>query len=197
MTIDRVSLPTDLTPRHLKGRVVVVFDVLRATTTMATALAHGASEVQTFRDIGAARSAAGDYDGSKLLAGERHGVLIDGFDLGNWPHEMTPERVANHTVFMTTTNGTLAIDASAAAADRYIASFANLTATAGRVRGLGLDVTLLSSGADGEPTGEDDHAAEQFERLLSRRRRVVVVRGARGPVQDHRWRPGGDGAGAV
>ena len=166
MTIDRVSLPKDLQPHHLRNRVVVIFDVLRATTTMATALANGAVEVRAFKEVGDARAAAAAFDGPKLLAGERHGVLIDGFDLGNSPHEMTRDAVGGRTIFMSTTNGTTAIDASAGAADRYVASLVNLTDTAAHVRTLGRDVTLLSSGADGEPTGEDDHGAEQLARLL-------------------------------
>ncbi len=168
MTIDLVSLPSKLLPRHLTDRVVVIFDVLRATTTMTTALANGATEVRAFAGIDEARAGAEGFEGPRLLAGERGGVRIDGFDFGNSPHEMTRERVAGQTLFMTTTNGTAAIAASALAAERYIASMVNLTATADHVRNLGRHVTLLSSGADGMPTGEDDHAAQQMARLLRR-----------------------------
>ena len=165
MTIDVVPLPSMLEPRHLDGRVVVVFDVLRATSTMTAALANGAREVRAFATIDAARHAAGGIDGA-LLAGERHGVLIDGFDLGNSPHEMARDRVSGRTVCMTTTNGTAAIVAARPARRRFVAAFVNLAATARHVASLDSPVTLLGSGADGEPTGEDTEAAECMAALL-------------------------------
>lgn len=175
MKIDLVSMPADLRPHHLAGRCVVIFDVLRATTTMAAALRNGATEVRIFDDIEPARRAAGAFAGGKLLAGERLGVLIDGFDLGNSPGEMTNDRVMGRTLFMTTTNGTRAIVAArgvggvggvGGALVRIVAGFVNLSISANYVRALGLDVTLLSAGTEGQPTGEDDAAALAMAAML-------------------------------
>ena len=166
MKIDLVPLPTMLTPMLLDGRCVIVFDVLRATTCLAAALAAGATEIHCFREVGETRDAAAAFDGPKLLGGERDGVVIDGFDFGNSPGDMTPGRVAGKTLFLTTTNGTQAIAAAAGAARRFVCGFVNLSATARVVIAAGLDVTLLCSGTNGEPAGEDELAAVALSDML-------------------------------
>ena len=166
MQIDIVPLPSMLRPEHLSRRCVVVFDVLRATTCMAAALHAGAVEIRAFRDVQETLDAAAAFDGPKLLGGERDGVVIDGFDFGNSPGDMTPERVVGKTLFMTTTNGTQAIAAARKAPARYVGAFVNLYATAFAVHHAGRDVTLLCSGTNGEPAPEDEAAAEALRDLL-------------------------------
>ena len=166
MKIDLVPLPSMLLPEHLDGRCVVIFDVLRATTCVAAALAAGAAEVRVFRGIDETRDAAAAFDGPKLLGGERDGVVIDGFDFGNSPGDMTPQRVGGKTLFLTTTNGTQAVAAARGAARRFVSAFVNLSATFRLVGPLGLDVTLLCSGTNGEPAGEDELAAVALRDLL-------------------------------
>ena len=105
-------------------------DVLRATTVMVHALAAGCEAVIPCGEIDEAKEiAAGLPPGTALLAGERQGLPIPGFDLGNSPGEFTPEVCDGKTLVMTTTNGTRAILASLEAERVYIASFANLRAT--------------------------------------------------------------------
>jgi 2-phosphosulfolactate phosphatase len=166
MEIDIVRLPTDLKPHHLKNRAVVVFDVLRATTSIVTAIASGAREVQIYGSLDAARLAAADFDGARLLAGEQKCLRPDGFDLGNSPGDFTSDPVAGKTIFLSTTNGTRAIVAAQGAARLFAAALVNATATAKYVERLGLDVTLLCSGTNGVEAPEDLTGASTVEFLL-------------------------------
>ncbi len=123
-----------LQQRDLSQTVCVVFDVLRATSSMVTALANGAREIIPVCEISEAvalRQARPDV----LLAGERDGVRIlkqlNGgvdFDLGNSPREFTAERVAGRSIVMTTTNGTRALQACRGACRVPVGSFLNLGA---------------------------------------------------------------------
>jgi 2-phosphosulfolactate phosphatase len=122
--------------RDLRQTVCVVFDVLRATSTMVTALGNGATAIVPVAEIPEAihlRSLQPDI----LLAGERDGLRIEAdltggvsFDLGNSPREFTAARVQGKTIAMTTTNGTRALRACAPASAVLVASFLNLRATA-------------------------------------------------------------------
>ena len=123
----------------LAGVTCVVFDVLRATSTMLEALAHGATGIRTAREISGALDLRRCHP-EALLAGERDGLRIRAertggvdFDLGNSPREFTRERVAGREIIMTTTNGTRALDACGGALAVHIASFGNLSALAGHL----------------------------------------------------------------
>jgi 2-phosphosulfolactate phosphatase len=125
-----------LSRRNLSQTVCVVFDVLRATSSMITALANGAEVVLPAAEIPEAL-ALKQSDPGLLLAGERHGRRIEAsltggldFDLGNSPREFTRERVAGRRLAMTTTNGTRALRACSRARQVLVGSFLNLEATA-------------------------------------------------------------------
>jgi len=140
----------------------VVIDVLRASTTIATALAHGAAAVRPVAGIEEARGLAAVLGAGTLLGGERGGVRIPGFDLGNSPLEYTPDRVAGKTIVITTTNGTAALHACREAREILVGSLVNRTAVADEVRRLAGDsvtVHLVCAGTDGEITAEDVLAA--------------------------------------
>jgi 2-phosphosulfolactate phosphatase len=118
----------------LAGTTCVVFDVLRATSSMLTALAHGALEVVPVAEIDEALAWRA-RDPSVLLAGERDGLRITGaqtggveFDLGNSPRELTPARVSGRRIVMTTTNGTRALRACRGADAVLPGAFLNLRA---------------------------------------------------------------------
>ena len=88
------SLPQDFEPDDLRGGIAVVIDVLRASTTMVTALANGARSVIPCRDVESARQIAAGYPpGEVLLGGERRGVRIEGFHLDNSPAAYSLDRV--------------------------------------------------------------------------------------------------------
>ncbi len=110
------------------GGIAVVIDVLRASTTIATALAHGAVAVRAVPTVDEARRVA--LAGAALLGGERGGLPIAGFDLGNSPREYTPERVAGRKLVITTTNGTAALAACGAAREIVVGAIVNRSAVA-------------------------------------------------------------------
>jgi 2-phosphosulfolactate phosphatase len=167
MRVDLVQLPALLEERHLRDRVVVVFDVLRATTTMAAALAAGVAQIRVFGSIDAARQAAAAFDGPKLLCGECECLRPEGFDLGNSPADFTTKS-AGKTAFMSTTNGTRAILAAVAAPKLFIGAIVNASATAQRLASLGMNVTLLCAGTNGQPAIEDMLGAAAVMDALTR-----------------------------
>jgi 2-phosphosulfolactate phosphatase len=150
-------------PGATAGGIAVVIDVLRASTTIVTALAHGAAVVLPRRSIDDARAAAAARAGA-LLGGERGGLKIAGFDLGNSPAEYTADRVAGKPVVITTTNGTLALAACREAVEVLVGAIVNRSAVAATARRLaaarGCDaIHLVCAGTDGQVTDEDVLAA--------------------------------------
>jgi 2-phosphosulfolactate phosphatase len=155
VNVEVVLLPRDLKPGQLKGRACAVFDVLRATTTITAALAAGVNEIRLFGELDSARKAAGEFTGgAKLLCGESRCLMPDGFNLGNSPGQFTSEH-RGATAFMSTTNGTRALLASAEADVVFPAALINASAIAHALRETKRDVTLLCAGTDGEIAMED------------------------------------------
>lgn len=149
------NLPQDVDERELAGSAVVVIDVLRATSTICQALASGAREVVPFVEIDEALAAANKAGRTNaVLGGERQGVLIDGFDLGNSPSEYTPSAIQGRPVFITTTNGTRALQHARLAKEVIAASFLNLSAVVGSLKNEP-QVDILCAGTDGSETSED------------------------------------------
>jgi 2-phosphosulfolactate phosphatase len=151
-----------LGPRDLDGTLCVVFDVLRATTTMITALHHGAAAVIPVADIPEALALRAQRP-EVLLAGERDGLRITGaltggveFDLGNSPREFTPERISGRTIVMTTTNGTRALRSCAHARRVLVAGLVNLAVVAREVLATSeVEVLIVCSGTHEEASFED------------------------------------------
>ena len=155
-----------LTPTHLQETVCVVFDVLRATTSMITALAHGAAELHPVDTIEEALDLR-QRDPHILLGGERHGLRITAaitgsvdFDFGNSPAEYTSPTVRGRTLALTTTNGTRALRATRGARQTFVASFLNLSCTADALRALQPPKLLIvGAGTYEEAALEDTLAA--------------------------------------
>lgn len=149
------ALPKLVAPEDLAGGTVVVIDVLRASTTIAYALDAGAREVIPCLEIDEAQQIAEQFAADEVvLGGERDGLPIDGFNLGNSPEDYTPYRVGGRTVVFTTTNGTRAMDHAKAAERVLVGAFANASAI---VREL-VDqeqIHLLCAGTRGQ-MGQDD-----------------------------------------
>lgn len=151
-----------LAGRDLSRAVCVVFDVLRATTTIVAALAAGAESVRPVAGIPEALACRA-ADPAVLLAGERGGLRIGAalaggvaFDLGNSPREFTPARVAGRRIVMTTTNGTRALRAGAGATLTLAAALPNLGATAEFLaRACPEEVLLVCAGTGEGPAWED------------------------------------------
>lgn len=151
------------------GGIVVVIDVLRASTTIVTALANGAIGVRPELSPDAARTAAmaaGRGVGECLLGGERGGVRIDGFDLGNAPRDYSRQVVGGRRIVTTTTNGTAAVAACPRAEAILVGALVNRRAVAARAIELALTgsgaprpIHLVCAGTDGAVTEEDILAA--------------------------------------
>jgi 2-phosphosulfolactate phosphatase len=168
-------LPSLIPPGSLRGGVAVVVDVLRATTVMVHALANGCEAVIPCAEIEEAQAVAADLPaGTAILGGEREGLPIPGFDLGNSPGDYTREVCQRKTLVMTTTNGTRAILASLEAERVYIASFANLKATADELtiqalkKDHGRPIQIVCSGTEGFISLEDSLLAGALVRNILR-----------------------------
>jgi 2-phosphosulfolactate phosphatase len=135
----------------------VVIDVIRATSTICQALASGYERVLCTAEVEQAR-ALRDSDGRVTLGGERLGVRIDGFDLGNSPREYLEPR--SPVLAMTTTNGTRAIVTAAARCERVlIASLLNLDAVVRAAGSAGDDVAVFCAGVKGAFALDDAYVA--------------------------------------
>src|SRR4051812_17496216 len=146
MKIDVVPLPRMLTDEQVRDRVVVVFDVLRATTTIAAALASGAREIRVFDSLDAAQAAWRQYNGDKLLCGESKCLPPPGFDLGNSPGAYQGKLVSDKTLFLSTTNGTRALVAARKAELLLTGALVNAASVAVALSNQLRDVTLLCAG---------------------------------------------------
>ena len=170
MKVDVLFLPSHATPESFAGRSVVVFDVLRATTTMTAALAADVREIHVFQDTAAVRRRASELGPSSaaLMCGEEQCLRPEGFDLGNSPAAFTRE-YADRTVFMSTTNGTRAILAAREAAQLFVGALVNASAVASVLAEVGLDVTLLCAGTNGRVAIEDVIGAGAVLAALNRK----------------------------
>ena len=149
------ALPKLVAPEELAGGTVVVIDVLRASTTIAYALEAGAKEIIPCLEVDQARAAAEPLSGDRvILGGERGGLPIEGFDLGNSPGEYTESRVRGKAVVFTTTNGTRAMDHARLADRVLIGAFVNATAVFRELTGQA-QIHLLCAGTNGQ-IGQDD-----------------------------------------
>jgi 2-phosphosulfolactate phosphatase len=141
---------------ELRNKTVVVIDVLRATSTMVTALMNGAKGVIPVEDMGEASRISHNVDSKNfLLCGERDGEKIEGYDLGNSPLEYTPEVIKGKTLIFNTTNGTRAVKKSIGSPMIYIASFLNAGRVIDALRGESRDILLICAGWKGRLALED------------------------------------------
>ncbi len=138
----------------LAERVVVVFDVLRATSCIVTALANGSRAVVPVLTPQEGKRVRQAYGGEALLCGERRGIRIRGFDLGNSPQEFTREVVQGKTLIMTTTNGTYAIRYVLGARCILMGAFLNLSAVGRIVSGV-RRLSIVCAGTEGAVSLED------------------------------------------
>ena len=147
----------ELTPADTQPDCAVVIDVLRATTTIATALHHGAEAVQAFSDIQDLLRQSETWPAEKRLrAGERGGQQVAGCDIGNSPLICTPERVQGRRLFLSTTNGTRALQRVQAAPIVITAAQVNRQAAVNFLQSQAPEtVWLLGSGWEGAYSLED------------------------------------------
>ncbi len=162
-----------LSARDLTKAACVVFDIFRATSTIVTALANGASAIIPVAEISDALELRRERP-ELLLAGEREGLRIHkgltggvDFDLGNSPREFTPDHVGGKSIVLTTTNGSRALRACSQAGEVLVGSFLNLAASVAHVqRNHPAHLLLVCSGTGNQAAYEDILGAGAFIDLL-------------------------------
>lgn len=148
---------------HSENSIVVVCDILRATTSICTALKNGATEVIPVRSVEEARQYK---EQGYVLAGERDGRTLDFADFGNSPFNFTPDRVAGKPIAYCTTNGTKAVFLGKDAKGVAIGAFINLQAIASYLKQQRQNVLVLCSGWKGKFCLEDTLFAGALAELL-------------------------------
>jgi 2-phosphosulfolactate phosphatase len=172
--VDVAFTPAEASAAH----VAVVVDVMRATSTIAQALASGYERVLCCREIDEARALRAELGDDAVVGGERNAVVIEGFDLGASPRDYVEPRAT--TAVMTTTNGTRTILAAAETAEHVLlGSLLNLDAAVAAAAAPGEDVTLVCAGFQGTFAVDDAYCAGRIvERLAGDRTDAAVAAAA-------------------
>lgn len=182
MKIDVYYTPLGLNTGDLTGRAVVVIDVLRATSSIVTALAAGAKAVvPAASSEEAVRLTSNLEKNGFVLAGERRMLKVEGFGLGNSPREMTPEAVGGKTLFLATTNGTPALLAAQGGDPVLVAAALNYSAVAERARSLFADrgdLVIICAGRERQFALEDAYTAGRLITTVKKGVRKVVLNDA-------------------
>lgn len=156
MKVRVIFSPNNLEELYFTGKTTVVIDVLRATTTIVTALNNGAREVIPVATVDFAMKVSGNiFSGMTLLGGERNTRMVEGFNLGNSPLEYKEDVVNGKTIILYTTNGTRAIVKAKFSQNLFICSFNNIAAVANHLIKLNKDVEIICSGSNGFFSLED------------------------------------------
>ncbi|HEX3464031.1 MAG TPA: 2-phosphosulfolactate phosphatase [Candidatus Elarobacter sp.] len=165
----------------VRGTHVAVVDVLRATTTIAVALANGAAGAIPVAEPGDAIALANRLGRDRaLLCGERDAVRIEGFDLDNSPASFSPDAVAGKTLLITTTNGTRALRAVGNAASVRTAALVNRAAVAAALAADDGDIAIVCAGdANGFALEDAIGAGALVDALLRRTNTLELRDGAR------------------
>jgi 2-phosphosulfolactate phosphatase len=147
----------ELTPANTTADCAIAVDVLRATSTIVTALSAGAEAVQVFSDLDKLLQVSADWDPAKRIrAGERGGGKVDGFDFGNSPLDCTPALMTGRRLFMSTTNGTRALQCIEAAPTVLAAALINRAAVVQHVLEKNPEtIWIVNSGWEGSFALED------------------------------------------
>ncbi|MDP2722493.1 MAG: 2-phosphosulfolactate phosphatase [Bacteroidales bacterium] len=174
MKITTLPFAGSVLPKDINDKTVVVIDVLRATSTMITALMHGAKQIFPVREINQAFDLKKRLSGTGvLLCGERDAGIIPGFDLGNSPLEFTAERIRGKTLIFSTTNGTKAIESVRNARKVLLGSFLNAAAIAEKLQHE-KEIVLLCSGTNGQFSMDDAFCAAYITTQIKKQ---VLVQG--------------------
>jgi 2-phosphosulfolactate phosphatase len=167
MRVDFHFTPHQADEIWLRNKDVVVIDVLRSSTTIATALRNGAKEIIPVATVERAVKMSGNLFGDAILrGGERNGRMIEGFNLGNSPTEYTEDKVRGKGIIFSTTNGTLAIERARFAQALVICGFVNMSAVTAFLLEQKKDFVILCSGRNGMFSLEDTVCAGMLLRRM-------------------------------
>ncbi len=148
-----VCLSPELIHQHsLEGKTVVVVDIFRATSCIVTGVANGATAIRPVAEVEECKQLGKE---GYLMAGEREGIKVPDFDLGNSPFDYDEKIVSGKKVAISTTNGSQAIVKSKAANEIIIGAFLNLEAVSEYLLQVKSDVVIHCSGWKGRVNLED------------------------------------------
>jgi 2-phosphosulfolactate phosphatase len=165
LTVDVCLSPYLYPVHHKEDTIVVVIDILRATSAMCTAFEHG---VEKIIPVATVEEATSYKQQGYLVGAERNGIALEGFDFGNSPYSYMTEELRGKTVVISTTNGTQAIEAARSAYQVVIGAFTNITALCDWLVSQNKSVLLLCSGWKNRFNWEDSmFAGAVTKRLLT------------------------------
>lgn len=155
MRVEVIATAKEAQEINFNDSIAVVIDVLRATTVIVTAFENGVDTIYPFGVVEEAVKKYEELNKKPLLCGERNGIKIDGFDLGNSPLEFTNDIVSGKILCMTTTNGTRAIKNCITADRILIGCFLNVQAIAKKLVQYDKKVYIVCSGTNDKYSLDD------------------------------------------
>jgi 2-phosphosulfolactate phosphatase len=168
MRVDLHFTPHQIDELGLRDKTIVVIDVLRASTSIATAMYNGAKEIIPVTSVERAVKISGSLFGDHVLrGGERNGKMIEGFNLGNSPFEYSEEKIRGKAIIFSSTNGSLAIEKARFGRNVLIAGFVNVSTVAHFIKELQQDFILLCAGNNGMFSLEDSVCAGMLVHQLT------------------------------
>jgi len=157
--LELYNIPAGIPENLDRNRPVVVIDIFRASTSITAALASGAREIYVAGSRAEAENLKRQIGPEVVMAGERSGFKIEGYDLGNSPREMTPDKVAGRPVIFNSTNGTKLLRRFAEFKHVAVGSIVALSATVKYLAGFKADPIIACAGREGTFSAEDTLAA--------------------------------------
>ena len=158
MKLDVIISADNIKEEYLENKIVVVIDMLRATSVIITALKNKAREVIPILTIEEAWNKKEELmisGVSPLIGGERKALKIEGFDFSNSPLEYTSDKVEGKSIILSTTNGTRAINLSLKAEEILIGAIINAKAVTMELEKYNKDVVFINAGTNGEFSMDD------------------------------------------
>lgn len=157
--IELYTIPAGIPDNLNEDRPVVILDIFRASTSMTAALAAGAEKILVAGSMAEAETLLAAAETKPVMAGERHGFRIEGYDLGNSPREMLPDNVSGKTVIFNSTNGTKLLRRFDQSKTVIVGSFVSMMATVEYLARIGGDPVICCAGTVGRESNEDTLAA--------------------------------------
>ncbi len=158
--IDLYLIPSELERASPDSRQIVVVDVLRSSTSIATALLNGAVKIIPVKTVEEATRIHETLDAkTSLLCGEREGRKVSGFALGNSPREFTRKKVSGATLIFASTNLSPLMASTLAGRDQVLLGYVNLSAVVAAVTAAESDLAIVCAGRNGRFSLEDTACA--------------------------------------
>ncbi|MFC2103272.1 2-phosphosulfolactate phosphatase [Bacteroidota bacterium] len=176
MKINVLFSPVNADELYFTNKTIVVIDVLRASSTIITALSNGAKEIVPVATVEfAVKVSGGMFGGQTLIGGERKTRKIDGFALGNSPFEYSREVVENKFIVFFSTNGSKAIVKAKFAESLFVCSFINLSSVVKHLISLNRDIEILCAGNNNLFSLEDSVCAGKLIAKLKKKNKKIEI----------------------